>query len=240
MNQSERLAEYRRKTSPLASVFDHVQSLKGDKGDSPTEQELIRLIKPLIPTPIKGEDGDTPTEEQLDSIIKPLIPKPLKGDPGKAGYTPVRGVDYWTKEDVSEIVQNVLSLIPKSKSPPNAVEIAREMKKHPVKYSDIMDAPDLTDLPKLIQFLKMGGFRGGGSSTGPGGATPFAETVTGTINSSNRIFTVPTTIVTAQALYLANSVYQPVVDFTTSGTTITMTIAPDISLAGQPFWLLHT
>lgn len=35
-------------------------SVKGDKGDAPTEQELLSLIKPLIPEPIKGIDGRTP------------------------------------------------------------------------------------------------------------------------------------------------------------------------------------
>lgn len=76
------------------------------------------------------------------------------------------------------------------------------------------------------------------NSTASGG-TFYTETVSGLINSVNKTFTVATNINTAFALYLANSVYQPNVDFTYSGTTITMIVAPDISLAGQPFWLLH-
>lgn len=27
----------------------------------------------------------------------------IKGDPGNPGYTPVKGTDYWTNEDISEI-----------------------------------------------------------------------------------------------------------------------------------------
>lgn len=27
----------------------------------------------------------------------------VKGDPGNPGYTPVKGTDYWTSEDISEI-----------------------------------------------------------------------------------------------------------------------------------------
>lgn len=73
-----------------------------------------------------------------------------------------------------------------------------------------------------------------------GTVTVYAETVSGTINGSNVTFTVPTSISTAFALYLGNSIYQPGVDFTVSGTTITMTLAPDASLSGQPFWLSHT
>ena len=72
------------------------------------------------------------------------------------------------------------------------------------------------------------------------GATFYADTVSGAINSSNQTFTVSNTISQALVLYLANSAYQPGVDFTVSGTTISMTVAPDSSLSGQPFWLLHT
>lgn len=69
--------------------------------------------------------------------------------------------------------------------------------------------------------------------------TFYTENVSGTIDGANKTFTVPTLITQALALWLANSIYEPSVDFTTSGSTITMTVAPDASLSGQPFWLLH-
>lgn len=70
--------------------------------------------------------------------------------------------------------------------------------------------------------------------------TFYADTVSGTIDGSNTVFTVPNTITTALALWLANSIYQPGVDFTVTGAKqITMTVAPDVSLSGQPFWLSH-
>lgn len=72
------------------------------------------------------------------------------------------------------------------------------------------------------------------------GNTFYTDTVSGTINGSNVTFTVANTITTPLVLFLAGMPYQPTVDFTTSGTTITMTVAPDASLSGQPFWLLHT
>lgn len=68
----------------------------------------------------------------------------------------------------------------------------------------------------------------------------YTDTVSGTIDGANKTFTVANTISTALVLQLANSAYQPTVDFTTSGTTITMIVAPDASLSGQPFWLVHT
>lgn len=36
----------------------------------------------------------------------------LVGPPGKNGYTPVRGTDYWTAADQAQIVQDVLAALP--------------------------------------------------------------------------------------------------------------------------------
>lgn len=74
-----------------------------------------------------------------------------------------------------------------------------------------------------------------------GGVTIYNDTVSGTINSSNRVFTVPNTITGAIVLFLANSSYQNTVDYTVTGPKqITYTIAPDSSLTGQPHWFAHT
>lgn len=45
-------------------------------GKTPTTQELVDLIEPLIPAPLQGEK---PSVEELTSIIKPLIPKVVDG-----------------------------------------------------------------------------------------------------------------------------------------------------------------
>ena len=34
------------------------------------------------------------------------------GEPGPAGYTPVKGTDYWTAADKAEIVNDVLAALP--------------------------------------------------------------------------------------------------------------------------------
>ena len=77
-------------------------------------------------------------------------------------------------------------------------------------------------------------------AAGSGTITIYNDTVSGTIDGSNTTFTVSNTIISAINLFLGNSTYQYGVDYTTSGTTITMIVAPDISLAGQPFWCAHT
>lgn len=60
---------------------------KGDAGHTPTDAELLALIRPLIPPPLAGDQGDageTPSNEKLLALIRPLIP------PVKDGRTPTR------------------------------------------------------------------------------------------------------------------------------------------------------
>lgn len=80
----------------------------------------------------------------------------------------------------------------------------------------------------------------GGGISSPRQLTIYNDTVNGTINGINKVFTVSNTIAFPIALYLANSIYQATVDYTVSGITITMVLAPDASLSGQPFFLAHT
>jgi len=49
----------------------------GEDGHTPTDEELLALIKPLIP---KVKDGKTPTTAELFKIIKPLIPEVKDGE----------------------------------------------------------------------------------------------------------------------------------------------------------------
>lgn len=45
------------------------ESIKGETGKTPTERELLQLIRPLIPEPIKGEPGlDADTEAIFDKL----------------------------------------------------------------------------------------------------------------------------------------------------------------------------
>jgi len=69
----------------LDSIFEKVRFLKGEKGDTPTDEELIALIRPLIPEPIEGH---TPTDEELIDLIRPLIPEPSKA-PTKKDLIPL-------------------------------------------------------------------------------------------------------------------------------------------------------
>lgn len=66
----------RRIENDLPAVTDIISRLKGDKGDSPTSDELLDLITPLIP---QVEHGHTPTRDELLELIRPLIPQVKDG-----------------------------------------------------------------------------------------------------------------------------------------------------------------
>lgn len=72
---------------------------KGDKGDKHTDEELLALIKPLIPKPVKGDKGDSPTSEELLKLIRPLIPVVEDGDDP-------------TDEHLLELIKPLIAAIP--------------------------------------------------------------------------------------------------------------------------------
>ena len=77
-------------------------------------QEIATLVGPPGP---KGDKGDPFTyadftEEQLAALRGPEGPQGIQGEVGPAGTTPVRGVDYWTNEDKTEIINSVLASLP--------------------------------------------------------------------------------------------------------------------------------
>lgn len=77
--------------------------------------------------------------------------------------------------------------------------------------------------------------------TASGGVAFYPDTLSGTVDGANKVFTVPNTIASAMVLFLSGTPYQPVVDFAVTGAKeITFVVAPDASLSGLPFWLLHT
>ena len=69
--------------------FDGPQGQKGDPGE-------------------KGDKGDT-GEQGIQGIPGE---KGDKGDTGLAGYTPVKGTDYWTDTDKTDMLNDVLAALP--------------------------------------------------------------------------------------------------------------------------------
>lgn len=74
-------------------------------------QEIATIVGPPGP---KGDKGDPFTysdftQEQLAALRGPEGPQGIQGEVGPAGYTPVRGTDYWTDADKQEIINAVIA-----------------------------------------------------------------------------------------------------------------------------------
>lgn len=74
------------------------RGLQGEQGATPNIQ--IGTVETLEPT-------EQATVTQTGTLENPIfnfgIPKGVQGEHGQDGYTPIRGTDYWTEEDVATI-----------------------------------------------------------------------------------------------------------------------------------------
>lgn len=77
--------------------FSSVKTVKGDPGVGIISVEQI--------TSAVGSGGKNVIEFTLSDGTKYqiVIQNGLQGEPGETGYTPQRGTDYWTEDDVSAI-----------------------------------------------------------------------------------------------------------------------------------------
>ena len=83
--------------------------LDGQDGFSPTIEVTDTETGVLLT--ITDIDG-TKTATVNDGVAGPQGPAGKDGVNGQDGYTPVRGTDYWTENDKTEIVNSVLSALP--------------------------------------------------------------------------------------------------------------------------------
>src|SRR3990167_11068747 len=79
------------------TLEEKIEKKVGKDGHTPTEKELLSLIRPLVPPRV--------TEKELKALIKPLIPKPTKGKDGKDGKDGI-------SPNPQEIIQEVIKQIP--------------------------------------------------------------------------------------------------------------------------------
>lgn len=165
----------------VAEAVLKLEMVKGEKGEEG---------KPGY-TPVKGKDYFTPQEINNVAHIAQSLVKPgpqgtegEKGKDGKDGYTPLKGLDYWTPSDRLSIMSDVLERIPKAKDgiSPNVNElvslVSSEMQKKPIHLTDVKGTE------RLVEFLKLGGFRGGGGLTNITGLVTAGTNVTITGNGT--------------------------------------------------------
>ena len=79
-----------------------IQGIQGIQGATPNIQ--IGTVETLEPT---EQATVTQTGTTENPIFNFAIPKGIQGENGQDGYTPVRGTDYWTEEDVATIQQYI-------------------------------------------------------------------------------------------------------------------------------------
>lgn len=173
MNKLERLQKIIESKNGDSKTFElFAASFEETQEKIEKVMEEVGEMKKITPepgyTPLKGVDYFT--TDEIDSIIETIQSKVKDGKdgesiiglPGKDGYSPVVGIDYWTKKDQEKILKDILVKIPKSKDgvSPDINEVVTqavaELKKQPVEFKDIKGTE------KLIEFLKRGGFHGGG------------------------------------------------------------------------------
>lgn len=214
-----------------AFVIEIEKEIKKELDENP---DKFRGLEGQPGTSIKGEKGK-PGPRGLRGRRGP---RGLAGKPGNNGRTPIAGLDFPTykeiEKDVERVVKSkalkikdlkplILKLVDKSLKKAvkdiDANEIARMIEALPLAkkldyHSGLKNQPDLSDKEKGK--LKKGGGMGGG-----GGWTIL--TPTGTVDSTNTIFTVtspPAYIVADGIAYFEGAGY------TRSGLTITMTSPP--------------
>ena len=79
-----------------------IQGIQGVQGITPNIQ--IGTVETLEPT---EQAIVTQTGTLENPIFNFGIPKGVQGQNGQDGYTPVRGTDYWTAEDIATIQQYI-------------------------------------------------------------------------------------------------------------------------------------
>ena len=196
------------------------------------EDRLVKGIK-------KGDKGEKGMKGDRGLVGPP-------GDPGKHGKDGVDGRD--ANEEV--VAKKVLGMIPKpidgkdgiNGSPDTPIQIAEKLNT----LEEKVDITVIRGLQKTIQVLQrniqdvkkrdyMGG--GGGSSSG---GTWYTEVPTGTIDGANMTFTVANTVGSSgKSMFLLynGQVQEYGTHFTVSGSTITMTFAPE---TGSALFAMYT
>lgn len=63
-----KLKDVETKVEQAISIAEETQKMEGKAGHTPTEDELLTIIKPLIPEPIKGDKGDSIKGDKGDTV----------------------------------------------------------------------------------------------------------------------------------------------------------------------------
>lgn len=201
-------------------------TLKGDKGETPTDEELVALIKPLIPEPVKGDKGDTPTASQLLKIIRPLIPEVKDGE---------------TPSD-ERLLALITPLIPPplQGSPDSPIEIVEKLES--LEGDERLDKKavkgleeELTSIRTSISSIP----RGGGSRRV---FQPYVDDLSASCDGANKTFYLSRAPLKAEATLVWGTdfpvILRPTIDFTVANKVLTLTSSVPAPSSGASLMVL--
>lgn len=193
-------------------------------GETPSDEYLLGLIKPLIP---EVKDGETPSDDRLLSLIRPLIPQI------ENGKTP-------TKLELLELIRPLIPtpIAGKDGSPDTGGQIVSKINGLPIEPAFQIDARHIKNLPKAS---------GKSVSLARGGLKlVWNVQLSGDVNGVNTVFTIPASQPDpkdSKYLVSARGVLKDVDsgDFTISSNnrTITFAVAPPNGSARPRIPLYH-
>lgn len=157
------------KLDEVNNVIDKKVGPKGDKGDTPSNQEILSLILPFLQDKLSDQNliyllqpfiSDLkgkyiPTKEELLAIINPLISEIENGE------TPIKGVDYPDEKQIQEYIKTILKeeLSDLEKKTNDTIETAISKKKFTSKH---IDGLEQTISARFNQLKAQGGYLHGG------------------------------------------------------------------------------
>ncbi len=202
------------KASDFIEFF--LRSIKGEKGDTATDEHLVSLIEPLIPEPIQGEPGKDGKDGE--SIVGPMGPMGPAGKDGQSIVGPP-GKDGKDGKDVSELdIKAVIQLL---------IETIKKDK--PLEVTDLRNGQQLMNdrltgdrLGKRGSGYKLTDQRwhGGGTTQASGSANLYVNTFTTTGGVQVIALTHPP--VTVLEADVNGGVIYATTDYTLAGVTFTL------------------
>lgn len=134
---------------------------EGAPGKTPTEEELVALIKPLIPKIRDGVDGKDGTNPDIKGIVKEVLSKIPRPHDGK---TPIAGIDFNIPNDGKDGDNG------KDGSPDTPIQIVDKLNT----LENVLNPEVIKGFWDIIKRLQSSlREKGGGQVGGGGGSLPF-------------------------------------------------------------------
>lgn len=221
----------------LESVLTIEKGEKGEKpilgidyfapkdGKTPSKEDLLSLIKPLIP---EVQHGKTPTEKELLKLIKPLIPEVRNGIDAK--------ID---EEGISDkIIQKIIKEKKLKSDHIDGTETAMASYLRRYGYKPYVHGGGDT-LVAGTNITVTNNSNGTKTISSSIGASSFnVETPVGVVNGVNVTYTVTNTISKVLGFSINGMAIHPA-EYSTSATTITFVTALPVELSGTGFTIIY-